>query len=55
MEDTIVGKTIGNINVNVLETDNKQQFFYLKASNKNVLPVLDFLDDSLTNFKTIKK
>lgn len=53
MNDTIIGKTVGNIHIDVFETADKKPFFYLRASDKNLLPVLDFLDNSLTNYKTI--
>ena len=45
------GNVVGDIHITVYETIDNKQFFYLKADNKNVLPVLDFIDKNLTNFK----
>lgn len=44
---------IGNINITVYQTEENMQFFYLKAENKKLLPVLDYLDNSLSNFKRV--
>lgn len=48
--NTISGKIIGNINVEVYQTSEGKNFFYLQANNKNVVHVLDFLDAKLTEF-----
>ena len=49
--DTLSANPIGDIHITVYETANKKQFFYLKSDNKNLLPVLDFLDNKLIDFK----
>ena len=49
--DTLSVNPIGDIHITVYETANKKQFFYLKSDNENLLPVLDYLDTSLSNFK----
>ena len=49
--DLLSGNVIGDVHITVYQTTDNKQFFYLKADNKNVLPVLDFIDKSLTNFK----
>lgn len=50
--NSLTGNLVGSINITVFETDNNKQFFYLEAENKNLIPVLDFLDNSLTDFKS---
>lgn len=52
--DTLSANPIGDIHITVYETTNKKQFFYLKSDNENLLPILDFLDNSLSDFKTDK-
>lgn len=49
--DTLSVNPIGDIHITVYETANKKQFFYLKSDNENLLPVLDYLDTSLSDFK----
>ena len=46
------GNVVGDIHITVFKTDDNKPFFYLEAENKNLIPVLDFLDNSLTNFKS---
>ena len=46
------GKSIGDIHITVYKTPDNKQFFYLKADNENLLPILDLLNNSLDNFKT---
>ncbi len=46
------GTSIGDIHITVYKTLDNKQFFYLKADNKDLLPVLDYLDKSLYYFKT---
>lgn len=46
------GTSIGDIHITVYKTLDNKQFFYLKADNKDLLPVLDYLDKSLYSFKT---
>lgn len=45
------GIAIGDVHITVYQATDNKQFFYLKADNKNVLPVLDFIDKNLINFK----
>lgn len=44
--------SIGDIHITVYKTDANIPIFYLKADNKNLIPVLDYLDNSLDTFKT---
>ena len=48
----LTGKSIGDIHITVCKTDDNIPIFYLKADNKNLIPVLDYLENSLDNFKT---
>ena len=52
--DLLTGTSIGDIHITVFQTADNMQFFYLKADNKNLIPVLDYLDNSLADFKTDK-
>lgn len=47
-------KSIGNLHITVYQTDDNKQFFYINADNKDLLPVLNYLDNSLADFKTDK-
>lgn len=47
----IEGKIVGDIHVNVCETPQGATFYYLKGNNKEVIPILDYLEDSLKKFK----
>ncbi|MCI8620780.1 MAG: hypothetical protein HFJ50_02985 [Clostridia bacterium] len=47
----ITGTSIGFIQVEVFKTENNLNFFYLQANNGKVLPVLDFLDSALEEYK----
>lgn len=51
----VVGKIIGDIHINVCEAPNDNTFFYVQGSNKNVLPVIDYVETSLENYKKIKR
>ena len=50
--NVLTGTSIGDIHITVYKTVDNKQFFYLKADNKNLIPVLDYLDNSLSYFKT---
>ena len=47
----IEGKIVGDIHVNVCETPQGATFYYLDADNKEVIHILDYLEDSLKKFK----
>lgn len=42
----LTGKSIGDIHITVYQTDYNVPIFYLKADNKNLIPVLDYLEFS---------
>ncbi len=46
----ITGDIIGDIHVTVCKSAEGKEFFYLQADNKNLLPVLDFLETQLNNY-----
>lgn len=46
----ITGKIVGDIHVKVYKTSEGKDLFYLEADNKNVLPVLNFLENKLNNY-----
>ena len=50
--NTLIGNAIGDIHITVYETHGKTPIFYIKADNKDLLPVLDYLHDTLDNFKS---
>lgn len=47
----INGKIVGDIHVNVCKTPQGSTFYYLKGDNKDVIPILDYLENSLNKFK----
>lgn len=47
----IEGKIVGDIHINVCKTPGGSTFYCLNANNKDVVPVLDYLEDHLNNFK----
>ena len=46
----IEGKNIGDIHINVYETQNGNNFFYIEATNKEVLPILDYVQTILEKY-----
>ena len=50
--DSIIANFVGDIHVAIYETSDNEQLFYLKSQNENLIPVLDYLQDTLNNFKT---
>lgn len=48
--DLLNGTAIGKVNITVYETPDGKRFFYLKASNKNVLPIAYIVEDTLYNY-----
>jgi hypothetical protein len=51
----ITGKSIGFIQIEVFETEDNSNIFYLQANNPNVLHILNYLETSLENHKLKKK
>lgn len=47
-------KSIGDLHITVYQTDDNKQLFYTKADNYKLLPILNYLNTSLDNFKTDK-
>lgn len=47
----IEGEIIGDIHINVCKTSLGSTFYYLRGDNKEVVPVLDFIEERLNNFK----
>jgi hypothetical protein len=47
----IQGKIIGNIHINVCKTPSGSTFYCLNADNKEVVPVLDYIENRLNHFK----
>jgi len=41
---------LGKICVTVYQTSDGKRFFYLKADNENILPIVDILEDTLFNY-----
>ena len=46
----ISGKSIGDVHISVYETPNGEPFFYLKADNEKVLPMLDYVENILNQY-----
>lgn len=46
-DTTIVGKKCGTITIDVFKTDNDLTLFYVQSNNKNVLNILDIIEDTL--------
>lgn len=46
----ISGQCIGNINIDVYETSNGETFFYMEGSNPNLIPMLDYVENSLEKY-----
>lgn len=46
----IVGKVIGDIHVSVYKTPDGKTFFYIKADNEELLPILDIIEDLLYKY-----
>lgn len=47
----IEGKIVGDIHINVCKTPTGSTFYYLKGNNKEVIPILDYIENRLNNFK----
>lgn len=45
--NTIIGKIVGDISITVCETPDGNKFFNLTASNQDILPILDIIEDTL--------
>lgn len=46
----ISGENIGDVHISVYETQNGETFFYLKADNEKVLPMLDYVENILHKY-----
>jgi len=46
----ITGKIVGDIHVTVYKTPDGKKFFYLKADNEDLLPVVDVIEDTLYSY-----
>ena len=46
--------SIGDIHITVYQTEDNKQLFYTKADNYKLLPILNYLNNSLADFKTDK-
>ena len=47
----ITGEIVGDIHINVYKTQSGNTFYYVEATNKDVLPELDHIEKSLHDFK----
>ena len=47
---TINGEFIGNVTVSVFKFSEGSNFYYIKADNKDILPVLDVIEDTLYKY-----
>ncbi len=45
----ITGQHVGNIKIDIYSTSAGDTFFYIEGSNKNIVPVLDRIKNSLEN------
>lgn len=52
--ETIVGDTIGSINIVVYETANGGRIFRLKSDNDNVTNIIDIIEDTLLKQKKLE-
>lgn len=48
--ETIVGNTIGSINIVVYETTNGGRIFRLKSDDDNVSNIIDIIEDTLLKY-----
>lgn len=48
--NTLGGIAIGKVCVTVYQTSDGKRFFYLKADNEDVLPIVDILEDTLFKY-----
>lgn len=46
----LTGRRIGNVDVEVYQTSTGEIFFYIQSDNKDVLPIQDYLENSLENY-----
>ena len=46
----IIGKILGDINISVYKTPDGKTFFYIKADNEDLLPLLDIIEDMLHKY-----
>lgn len=51
----ISGEIIGDIHINVCKSQSGNTFYYLEATNKEVLSELDYLEKSLQEYQQTKK
>ena len=45
--DALVGEVLGSIQIIVCKSQEGKTFFFAEGSNKNVLPILDYVENSL--------
>lgn len=46
----ITGKMVGDVHISVYETPEGKNLFYLEADNNNVLPVLNYVENILSEY-----
>lgn len=46
----LTGQRIGNVNIDVYKTQDGQTFFYIQGNDRNVIPILDYLENSLEKY-----
>ena len=44
---TLIGKSIGNIDIVVYENDDGEKFLEIHADNDDILPIMDIIEDYL--------
>ena len=49
--DKIVAELIGDVHINVCEAPNGDTFFYIEGTNKKVLPIINYVETSLEQYK----
>lgn len=47
---SVSGKIIGDIHISVCQTPDGDKFFDLEATNEDILPILDTIEDVLTMY-----
>lgn len=47
----VIAKIIGDVHISICETPEGGKFFYIDGTNKNVLPIINYIESSLEQYK----